>query len=60
MFEGCGVADVECRMVRSMLNRGYTPAAIVFLDKDLSTSTIENVRKLPPKAHIKCKLFLTH
>lgn len=52
VFEGCGVADAECRMVRRMLDRGFSPAAIVFLDKRLSTATIENVRNLPAQAHI--------
>lgn len=52
VFEGCGVADAECRMVRRMLDRGFSPNAIVFLDKRLSTTTIENVRNLPEEAHV--------
>lgn len=62
VFEGCGVADAECRMVCSMFEQGFTPAAIVFLDKKLSTGTIENVRNLPARAHVHTlnNVFLTH
>lgn len=59
VFEGCGVAEAECRLICDLLERGILPVSILFLDKDLTTATIENVRSLPAAVHLDSQIYLT-
>jgi hypothetical protein len=56
VFEGCGVAHTECKLLLALVRQGCVITDVVFMDKELSSATLANIRDLP--THVYSKVYV--